>query len=372
MLNTRALGIVFANMHDDNLGEMTDIRSMASLPFGGRYRLIDFYLSSLVAAGVTKVGVVAKSNYHSLMDHLGSGRSWDLSRKREGLSIFPPHSYAQGDYYHGRVEALNSIIAYIKNSPVKYVVMMDCDHVCNLDVEDIINYHIDSEADVTMVCREKLADELITRDCIALRRDEFGRVNEMLFDACEEGCVLSMNVFVIARDLLIEMIEQAQSRMKIYFERDVLQSQLAKYRVQGYIFEGFNRRLYDTKSYFNANMALLESENMSSLFNPARPVYTKVRDDAPVRYGLNAEVKNSLIADGCVVLGSVENCLLFRGVTVGEGASLRNCIVMQDTVIGDSSELSYTITDKDVKIGSERSLTGHLNYPLYIKKWSVI
>lgn len=372
MLNTRALGIVFANMHDDNLGEMTEIRSMASLPFGGRYRLIDFYLSSLVAAGVTKVGVVAKSNYHSLMDHLGSGRAWDLSRKRDGLSIFPPNSYAQGDYYHGRIEALHNIIPYIKNSAVQYVVMMDCDHVCNLDVEDIINRHVDSEADVSIVCREPLEDENTTRDCMALRLDEFGRVTEMLFDACEDGCRLCMNVFVLSRDLLIELVEQAQSRMKVYFERDVLREALGKLRIHGCVYEGFSRRLCDTKSYFDANMELLGASGMRSLFNPARPVYTKVRDDAPVRYGLNAIVRNSLIADGCVVLGEVENCLLFRGVTVGEGASLRNCIIMQDTVIGEGSELSFTITDKDVSIGAQRALMGHLNYPLYIKKWSVI
>ncbi|MDO4566598.1 MAG: glucose-1-phosphate adenylyltransferase subunit GlgD [Oscillospiraceae bacterium] len=372
MLNAKVLGIVFPNMHDENLGDMTELRSMGSMPFGGRYRMIDFSLSSLVAAGVTKVGVIAKSNYHSLMDHLGSGRAWDLSRKRDGLSIFPPNSYAQTEYYHGRIEALHNIIAYIKNSPVDYVAVMDCDNVCNLDMEEIVNYHIDSEAEITMVCRPPLEGEDCSRDCIAIKRDEFGRISEFLFNSCEEGYYVSMNIFIAGKERLIEIIEQAQSRMKVYFERDLLHENVGKMRLQSYVFEGFCRRIQDSRSYFEANMALLNDNCRRELFVEQRPVYTKVRDDAPVRYGLNAKVKNTLAADGCVILGEVENCLLFRGVYVGEGAVLKNCIVMQDTVIEKDSRIEYAITDKDVKIGESRSIIGHSNYPLYIKKWTVI
>ncbi|MEG2083383.1 MAG: glucose-1-phosphate adenylyltransferase subunit GlgD, partial [Oscillospiraceae bacterium] len=285
---------------------------------------------------------------------------------------FPPHSLSQEDYYHGRVEALHNIIDYIRNSAANYVVMMDCDHVCNLDVEEIINYHIATKADVTVVCRTRLDGNDTTSDSVAVKCDEHGRVKELLFDAFEKDCVESMNVFIVARDKLVNLIEQAQSRRKIYFERDVLLSQLGKLHVQSYMFKGFCRRVFDTKSYFSANMALLDPCNMHALFVPERPVYTKVRDDAPVRYGLNAKVKNSLIADGCVVLGDVENCLLFRGVTVGEDAVLRNSIVMQDTIIGENSDLSYIITDKNVTVGASRSLMGHENYPLYIKKLSNI
>ena len=369
---TKALGIVFANMHDDSLGQLTDKRSMASLPFGGRYRLIDFYLSSLVSAGINKVGVIAKNNYQSLMDHVGSGRAWDLSRKNSGLTVFPPHSLAQEHYYHGRIQAIYNIIKYIENSNVEYVVMMDCNHVCNIDIQAMIDEHISSGADVTMACRERLEGEDAQSDIIAVHCGESGRIDEMLINACEPDFMLSMNVFIIGRDLLVKLVEQAHSRMKLFFEQDILSTSLDKLNVHAYKFNGFCRRLYDLKSYFDANMALLNPENMHSLFPDERPVYTKVRDQAPVRYGLDARVKNTLAADGCVILGDVENCLLFRGVTVGENVVLRNCIVMQDTTIGGDSSLEYVITDKEVTINPGHRLTGDENYPLYIKKLSVI
>lgn len=373
MLNIKTLGIIFANMHDDNVSDMTEIRSMASLPFGGRYRLIDFYLSSLVAAGVTKVGVIAKNNYQSLMDHLGSGRAWDLSRKREGLSIFPPFATSQERYYHGRIEALYNILDYIEKSSVNYIVMMDCDHVVNLDFEEIIDSHINTGADVTMVCRSVPNPNWeMQRNCVCVHTDANGRINDMIFNRIDNDCLASMNVFVVAKDRLVEMVEEAQSRMQVFFERDLLLRNLNKLKLQSFRYDGYCRRIYNNKSYFDANMDLLSPENMHALFLNDRPVYTKVRDDAPVRYGLDAKVQNSLVADGCVVLGNVENCLLFRGVYIAEGASVKNSIIMQDNVVGKNAQLSYIITDKDVTISDDRSLMGHENYPLYVKKYSVI
>lgn len=306
------------------------------------------------------------------MDHVGSGRAWDLSRKNSGLTVFPPHSLAQEHYYHGRIQAIHNIIKYIINSNVEYVVMMDCNHVCNIDIRQMIECHINSGADVTMACRERIAGESTASDCIAVHCDDSGRIDDMLINASDEDSLLSMNVFVISRNLLVELIEQAHSRMKVFFEQDILCANIDKLNIHAYKFSGFCRRLYDLKSYFDANMALLDPQNMRSLFPEDRPVYTKVRDQAPVRYGLNAHVKNTLAADGCVILGDVENCLLFRGVTVGENTTLRNCIVMQDTVIGGDSSLEYVITDKEVTINPGHRLTGDENYPLYIKKLSVI
>ncbi|MEG0912271.1 MAG: glucose-1-phosphate adenylyltransferase subunit GlgD [Oscillospiraceae bacterium] len=372
MLTNKALGIIFANMHDDMVGEMTEIRSMASLPFGGRYRLIDFYLSSLVNAGVTKVGVIAKHNYQSLLDHLGSGRSWDLARKRSGLSIFPPNSLSQEGTYHGRVQALHNVIRYIKYSSEKYVVLMDCDNVCNIDFTDVLNRHAESGADVTIVSRGVVSGEDMERNSVLLHSDDTGRVREMLFDRYEGGCTISMDIFVISRDKLVELVETAISRMQTMFERDVLLKGIDTLNIREYKFGGFVRRVYSTKSYYEANMALLEPKNMDALFTPERPVYTKVRDEAPVRYGIDAKVTNSLIADGCVILGEVENCMIFRGVTVGKHTKVKNSIIMQDTIISERSELSFVITDKDVVINPDRSLMGHENYPLYIKKFSNI
>ena len=370
MLTTKALGIIFANMHDDMVGEMTSVRSMATLPYGGRYRLIDFHLSSLVAAGVTKVGVIAKHNYQSLLDHLGSGRSWDLARKRAGLSIFPPYSQSQDAMYHGRIQALHNIMSYIRHSSEQYVIMLDCDHVCNLDYSAILEQHIQSGADITMVCREVDQNEDMERDCVLVKPDSTGRVREMLFDRFEGDCLASMDIFIISREKLIDLVETAVSRMQTMFERDIMLREIDSLDIRAWKFDGFVRRICSTRSYYEANLALLDMRNMDSLFIPGRPVYTKVRDEAPVRYGLDAEVKNSLVADGCVILGRVENCLLFRGVTVARGAVVRNSIIMQDTIISENADLNCIIADKEVVINPDRVLTGHEKYPLYIRKFS--
>lgn len=374
MLRKKTLGLIFANMHDDNMGEMTAKRSMGSLPFGGRYRLIDFCLSSLVDAGVTKVGVIAKSNYHSLMDHLGSGRPWDLSRKREGLSIFPPHRYFEEteSLYQGRVQALYNVLSYIRNSNVSYVVMMDCDFVCNVDIDAVVSYHMESHADVTMVCCEHEPSPELNKSCVVVRPDENGRIREMFLNKWEDGGLLSMNVFVVAKEMLITMIEDAMGNMLRYFEREVLAQKLDSLDIRCYVHRDFVRRIHSTKSYYDTSMALLDYNNLSNLFTPDRPVYTKVRDEAPVRYGLNANVRNSLLADGCVIEGTVENSVVFRGVTVEKGAVVRNSILMQNTVVGKGAELDYVITDKDVTISPARTLDGEPNYPIYIKKASVV
>lgn len=374
MLRKKTLGLVFANMHDDAMGEMTAKRSMGSLPFGGRYRMIDFCLSSLVDAGVTKVGVIAKTNYHSLMDHLGSGRPWDLSRKREGLSIFPPHRYFEEteSLYKGRIQALYNVLSYIRNSAVSYVVMMDCDFVCNIDIDALVTYHMDTNADVTILCSEEIPCPEMSRNCVVVRPDETGRARELFLNRKEDGALLSMNVFVVAKEMLISLIEDAMANMLRYFEQDVLVQKINALDIRTYIHRDFVRRIYNTKSYYDANMALLDNRNLTNLFTPDRPVYTKVRDEAPVRYGLNASIRNSLLADGCVIDGQVENSVVFRGVTVEKGAVVRNAILMQNTVVGAGAELGYVITDKDVTITPGRTMDGEENYPIYIKKASVV
>lgn len=357
-------------MHDLSMGEMTSHRSMASLPIGGRYRMVDFALSSMVNAGMTKVGVIAKSNYQSLLDHLENGRAWDLARKREGLAVFPPHSYygTNESVYHGRIEALSNILTYIEASNTEYVVMMDCDYLCNLDLKKVMREHTENGADITIVCCNLKPNEEIVKNCVAVKSDENGRVKELMLNRCDDGFRLSMNIFIIRKDLLAKMIADAASRMLSNFERDVLINCLSEYNVHAYVHEGYVTRMYSLDSYFDASMGLLNPQNLNALFPAERPVYTKVRDEAPVRYGVNSKVSNCLVADGCVIEGEIENCVLFRGVKIKKGAVVKNCILMQETVVGENASLQYIISDKDVKISDGRSLVGQQSYPVYIRK----
>lgn len=369
MVNCNALGIIFPNTYDELIPELVKHRTMASVPFGGRYRMIDFCLSGMVNAGIESVTVIVKKNYHSLMDHLGNGREWDLARKRGGLNIVPPYAQSSTKVYHGRVEALYSILPYLESHREKYVVLSDCNIASDLDFADLLAKHISSGADVTMVYERALIPEPLRKDNITFTMNAEGRVTEMLINNDRAGVQnLSMNVFVVDREALILMVKDAMMRNLVQLERDILARSLSLLHVQGYEYKGYRARVYDMKSYFDENMRLLAAENLDALFPAERPVYTKVRDEAPARYAMDCSVKNTLVADGCLVEGTVENCLLSRGVHICKGAVVKNCVLMQGTCVEEDAHLDYIVTDKNVLITEGKRLAGNESFPVYVEK----
>lgn len=363
------LGLVFANMHDTTLGDMTKNRTMGSVMFGGRYRLIDFPLSNMVNSGISEVGVITKSNYQSLLDHLGSAREWDLARKKGGLYILPPFGNVEGTLYRGRIEALYGAMSFIKHSRAKYVILSDCDVVTNIDYKPIVAAHIESGADITAVAHTGVysSDDIKTSTVFNVDADK--NVTSVLINPDISGtCTTSLNVFVMSMDFLIETVNDAMARGNVSFERNILQEKCRELKIKIYEYDNYFSKLNSPESYFKSNMALLEPENARKLFVPKRSIYTKVSDNAPVKYDLDSKVSNSLIADGCIIEGEVENSVLFRGVKVGKGAKVKNCILMQGTVVGDNAELSYLITDKNVSICENHILTSSPQYPMYVGK----
>lgn len=363
------LGLVFANMHDTTLGDMTKNRTMGSVMFGGRYRLIDFPLSDMVNSGISEVGVITKSNYQSLLDHLGSAREWDLARKKGGLYILPPFGNVESTLYRGRIEALYGAMSFIKHSRAKYVILSDCDVVTNIDYKPIVAAHIESGADITAVAHTGVysSDDIKTSTVFNVDADK--KVTSVLINPDISGtCTTSLNVFVMSMDFLIETVNDAMARGNVSFERNILQEKCRELKIKIYEYDNYFSKLNSPESYFKSNMALLESENARKLFVPKRSIYTKVSDNAPVKYDLDSKVSNSLIADGCIIEGEVENSVLFRGVKVGKGAKVKNCILMQGTVVGDNAELNYLITDKNVSICENHILTSSPQYPMYVGK----
>lgn len=363
------LGLVFANMHDTTLGDMTKNRTMGSVMFGGRYRLIDFPLSNMVNSGISEVGVITKSNYQSLLDHLGSAREWDLARKKGGLYILPPFGNVESTLYRGRIEALYGAMSFIKHSRAKYVILSDCDVVTNIDYKPIVAAHIESGADITAVAHTGVysSDEIKTSTVFNVDADK--NVTSVLINPDISGtCTTSLNVFVMSMDFLIETVNDAMARGNVSFERNILQEKCRELKIKIYEYDNYFSKLNSPESYFKSNMALLEPENARKLFVPKRSIYTKVSDNAPVKYDLDSKVSNSLIADGCIIEGEVENSVLFRGVKVGKGAKVKNCILMQGTVVGDNAELNYFITDKNVSICENHILTSSPQYPMYVGK----
>lgn len=363
------LGLVFANMHDTTLGDMTKNRTMGSVMFGGRYRLIDFPLSNMVNSGISEVGVITKSNYQSLLDHLGSAREWDLARKKGGLYILPPFGNVESTLYRGRIEALYGAMSFIKHSRAKYVILSDCDVVTNIDYKPIVAAHIESGADITAVAHTGVysSDDIKTSTVFNVDADK--NVTSVLINPDISGtCTTSLNVFVMSMDFLIETVNDAMARGNVSFERNILQEKCRELKIKIYEYDNYFSKLNSPESYFKSNMALLEPENARKLFVPKRSIYTKVSDNAPVKYDLDSKVSNSLVADGCIIEGEVENSVLFRGVKVGKGANVKNCILMQGTVVGDNAELNYLITDKNVSICENHILTSSPQYPMYVGK----
>lgn len=363
------LGLVFANMHDTTLGDMTKNRTMGSVMFGGRYRLIDFPLSNMVNSGISEVGVITKSNYQSLLDHLGSAREWDLARKKGGLYILPPFGNVESTLYRGRIEALYGAMSFIKHSRAKYVILSDCDVVTNIDYKPIVAAHIESGADITAVAHTGVYSSEDIKTSTVFNVDADKNVTSVLINPDISGtCTTSLNVFVMSMDFLIETVNDAMARGNVSFERNILQEKCRELKIKIYEYDNYFSKLNSPESYFKSNMALLEPENARKLFVPKRSIYTKVSDNAPVKYDLDSKVSNSLIADGCIIEGEVETSVLFRGVKVGKGAKVKNCILMQGTVVGDNAELNYLITDKNVSICENHILTSSPQYPMYVGK----
>lgn len=367
------LGLIFANMHDALVPDLTKARTMGSVLFGGRYRLIDFPLSNMVNSGVDEVGVITKSNYQSLLDHLGSGREWDLARKKGGLHLLPPFSHTSSGMYRGRLEALYGVYDYINGSDADYVVLSDCDVVANIDIADVVDKHVTSKADITVVyARDFLSMEQAQTATIININDE-GRVCDVFLRPQISGpCNVTFNLYVIAKELLKSIVLETVSRSLFSFEQDILQARINQYKIMGYRHEGYFSRICSMEAYYKANLNLLNPDIKAKLFKESAPIYTKVRDNPPTKFGIGANVKNSLIGDGCIIEGTVENSVLFRGVKVGKGATVRNSIIMQDTIIGQKCDINCVITDKVVKINEFKLLTGSQNYPLYIGKKAVI
>ena len=371
--NVNALGVIFANTYDNLVPELVAERSMASIPFGGRYRLIDFTLSSMANAGIDNVSVIVRKNYHSLMDHLGAGREWDLTRKRGGLNIVPPFAERSVKLYSGRVDALDSILNWLEAQKERYVILSDSYIAMNFDFNKLIDAHVKSGADVTMVYNRAAIPEGARSDNYTIRLDDNDRVVEILSNDYRIGEQnLAMNIYVIERESLIHLIHDASVRGLVYFERDILAHNVNILNIHALEYTGYVAHVCDMKSYFDENLKLIDEKNLNALFPKKNPVYTKIRDDNPTRYVTGSSVSNSLLADGCVIEGTVENCVLFRDVEVEKGAVLKDCIIMEGGRILSEASLKHVVTDRNVVVRNGRTMMGHENYPITIAKNSTI
>ena len=370
-----AAGLIFSNIHDQSTPELTRVRTMASVPFGGRYRLIDFALSNMVNSGITKVGLITHYNYQSLLDHIGTGKDWDLARRSGGIKILPPYITAYDNaagqkLYASRLEALMGARDFITRCTEDCFVLSDCDIICNIDLNAVIEDHAKSGADVTFVTKcVDVTDMLISEQVGVISADADRNVTDFVMTKPTGEVNLYTNIMVVSRNYMMNVLADSVAHGYTSFFRDIISHSIGKANYRIYEYDGWYAYIGSLESYFACSMQLLTDEARNGLFYVKnRPILTKVRNSAPTKYSEGANVKNSLVADGCVIEGTVENSILFRGVKVGKGTVVKNSILMQDTYTGSDVSLNCVITDKNAVIRDGRTLSGHESLPFFIGK----
>ncbi len=374
MRTSAVAGIVFANTNDNFLKKLTAHRSMASVPIGGRYRLIDFALSNLVNAGVTSVGIITKEKYRSLMDHVGSGIPWELDRKNGGLYLLPPYQNSKMKRYSGTVDALYGAKDYIERCNSEYIVLCDSDLLANVDIQAALENHISKNADISLVYHKGVVAPCEEpRETMLLKLNSDNKITAISFENEKETkTAFGIGITILSRKLLLNLVSEAVDNESASFNRDVIAKKLKSLDVIGFEHSDYAALMNGTHSYYNASMDLLLPEVRRQLFNKNRPIFTKTRDDMPTRYGTKADVKNCFIADGCVINGTVKNSILFRGVTVEKGAVVENCILMQETSVGNNAEILNVIADKNAVIGDGMVVKGTDKKHFFVKKNQIV
>ena len=365
------MGIIFAN--DASIGTLTEKRTMASLPFGGRYRQVDFALSNLTCAGVRHVGIITRHNYQSLMHHIGSGEEWGLELGEGALEFLTPYAQSSTDSYHGKLESLASAMDFLEYGNEDYVVIIDSAVISNIDLNKVVAAHAASGKDVTVVAKAGICDGEKKIDLALKLKD--GEIKDICVDyVASPKYLASMDIFVLNKKWLIEQVKEHVARSLYHMDRNLVMEGWRVGFVSVNVYEHDGVALFNETmdEYYRNTMALLDKDVRHDLFGANHPVYTKVRDRVPCYYGEEAELDDCLIADGCMLEGKVEDSVLFRQVTIGEGAEVEDCIIMNDCVIGKGAKLKYVILDKEVTVSDGAKLYGTKGHPIVIKKGETV
>ena len=368
-----AAGIIFSSLNDNTLSRLTNDRTVAAIPFACRYRLVDFALSNLVNANISNISIVANYNYRSLAEHVGSGKDWDLARRAGGVNFISPFQTAYTSntrMFSTRLEALISIKEYISEIKEDYVVLMDSDNVLNIDLADVIRSHEISGAEITLVTRNVTKGYTSKRPRMMISTVA-DRITDITMSASysEKNPELSLGILVMSTARLRIIIEEAEAYNLNSFSGILLRNFKSKH-YRTYKYKGYVAPVSSFLDYYKHSIELAKDERAraSLLWRKEAPIFTRVHNSAPVVYTNTAKVESSMIADDCVIEGTVINSVIFRGVRVERGAVVKNSVLFSGTHIGKNASLNCIVTDKDVYISDGVNLSGNENMPFYIQK----
>lgn len=361
----KAIGYITANYSVKEHSVLSENRPAASLPYLGRFRLIDFALSNMVNAKITSVGLVMPYNYRSLADHVGAGKDWGLSRKKGGLFMLPGSAF--GTSRSGARFLVRDLInnkAYFERDDAEYVVLSSASFVYNMDYRDLVAAHEASDADVTVVTQAARADDA---DVMTFATEN-GRVTGIKHGAAE-GNTAFLDCFVIARTKLLEILDWyvATDYLDLF---EAMDGEFGRLNVQVYDFNGYCAPIFNNKTYFVANMDMLKPAVTDELFTSERPIRTKAHDNAPAKFEAGSKVTNSRLAGSDRIYGTVTDSILGRSVTVESGAVVRNSVVMQNCVIKSGAVVENAIIDRNNVIPAGTELRGTEDDLLIMEKAS--
>lgn len=364
------LGIINLDEREDKISELTATRPLASVPFAGRYRIIDFILSNMTNAGITSIGIFAKNDSRSLVDHLSNGRPWDLHRKIDGLRFF---NFAQKSPVNNDIRMFADNLDFLKYAKQEYIILAPSYMICNIDFQMAAAYHESTEADVTMIYKKVNNANDHFYGCDLLNIDEENKVVSVGENiGTTKTATIGMEMFLMKKDFFIGLIYECVKTGKWQKIKQCIYSNLNKYYVNAYEFDGYLACINSLASYYSANMELLNTRVNNELFFDNGPIYTKSKDEAPTKYSEESKVRNSIVANGCYIEGTVENCIVSRRVKINKGAVIKDSIIFQNTIIGPNASLTNVITDKFSYISKGESLRGAKSYPVVIQKQKVI
>ncbi|MFB6467059.1 glucose-1-phosphate adenylyltransferase subunit GlgD [Cytobacillus sp. Hz8] len=366
----QVIGVINLVNEKQYLKELTSHRCFAAVPFGGRYRLIDFTLSNFIHANIKKVAVLTKDNYRSVMDHLGSGKEWDLDRRNGGLFILPP--VHPDENIKGDIQQFKDHIEFFLRSNEDTVIISPGHHVSKVDFNEVVDIHRVGGADITVIYKNydgEPVEKPIYHKCQL--NTEGNVTNIELFTIPKQGDPVCLETFIFKKEVLINMINQCYENGEYDFIKDAIKANLARLNVKSYQYRGYLPFIHSISSFYQSNLDFLHPELINEFFYEGWDIYTKVKHEPPVKYSATSRVSNSLVANGCSIEGTVENSIIFRGVKIHKGAVVKNCIIMQKSEIEENTYLENIITDKQVKISANLVMIGGEN-PHVLKKADIV
>jgi len=360
------IGILMLNELEDNIKSLTKSRPIAAIPIGGRYRIIDFVLSNMVNSGIHNISIFTNTKSRSLIDHIDSGKPWDLDRKINGLFLF---NFTSVKSQLMDIDVLYDNMEYIHRSRQEYVIISSSYMLCNMDYNEAAIYHEESGSDITILYKKANMGKDHYVNCSTLLINEENKVLSVGKNiGVEDNLNISMEMFILKKSTLITILNKC---IRLGYHNSIkgaIYDSILDLNVNAYEFKGYLQCIDSVKNYYKTSMDMLNTKITKELFFSSSIIYAKSKDEAPTKYFNGAKVNNALVSNGCILEGSIKNSIISRRVTVHADVEIKNCIIFENCEIKKGCKLTNVIVDKNTILSEDTVLRGDKEFPVVIEK----